>query len=118
MRRKVSSSEFLGASPLFGFKSLTRFERSVMKAELRNEVLHIPGLTNHLRVCTRAHARESTQGRRYGVFGFLPETFNAASLDHKERTAGVRQGWMEGEKESLRIIVVARTTETRDAETA
>jgi len=68
---KVSLSEFLGASPLFGFKSLTRFERSVMKAELRNEVLHIPGLTNHLRACTRAHARQSIQGHRYRVFGFL-----------------------------------------------
>lgn len=42
------------SSPLFGFKSLTRFERFVMKAELRNEVLHIPGLTNHLGACARA----------------------------------------------------------------
>lgn len=59
-----------------------------MKAELRNEVLHIPGLTNHLRACTRAHARESTYSRSLlrGVrFPAYPETFNVASLDCRKR---------------------------------
>jgi len=111
---KVSLSEFLGASPLFGFKSLTRFsfERSVMKAELRNEVLHIPGLTNHLRACTRAHARQSIQGRRYRVFGFL----RIQKLLMLPRSI-IEKRKRERERESFRIIVIVHTTETRDAET-
>jgi len=65
-----------------------------MKAELRNEVLHIPGLTNHLGASVRARAR--ARARRYsrsslpGVrFPADPETFNAAdvvaSLDRRRR---------------------------------
>lgn len=68
-----------------------------MKAELRNEVLHIPGLTNHLRAYagTRARARALPSAGEYsrsslpGVrFPADPETFRAASLDRRVRKTG------------------------------
>lgn len=78
---------------LFGFKSLTRFKRFVMKAELRNEVLHIPGLTNHLQTYTHARARAGEYSRSSLPGARLPadqETFNAASLAERERERSFR----------------------------
>lgn len=77
-----------------------------MKAELRNEVLHIPGLTNHLQARTHARARAGEYSRSSLAGVRLPaaqETFNAASLVERER-------------EQLSNYCDS-TTETRDAET-
>lgn len=43
---KVSTRRGFARKPLLGVKSLTRFQPLVMEPEHRNEVPHIPGLTN------------------------------------------------------------------------
>lgn len=82
-----------------------------MKAELRNEVLHIPGLTNHLQAYTHARARAGEYSRSSLPGVRLPadqETFNAASRSQRKR-----------EREELSNLYCGglRATETRDAET-
>jgi len=98
-----------------------------MKAELRNEVLHIPGLTNHLGASVRARVRGGIQGRRYRVFDFLrtqklltPLTSSLPSIAAKrerererERERGrgrgrEREGGREGQSNFRIIVAVSR----------
>jgi len=96
-----------------------------MKAELRNEVLHIPGLTNHLGASVRARVRGGIQGRRYRVFDFLrtqklltPLTSSLPSIAaererERERERGrgrgrEREGGREGQSNFRIIVAVSR----------